>query len=154
MIGPIVKVAPEELPQAPNLHYLGKRDYCDLPRYLAHFDVALIPFARNEATRYLSPTKTLEYLAAYRPVVSTPIHDVISLYGDAVHIGVHPRDFCDAVESALTQSPEVHRAISQQLVLGNTWDSIAQRMLQKMEARFQPISPVRQEKVYEPYIER
>ncbi|NJR12806.1 glycosyltransferase family 1 protein [bacterium] len=72
MIGPVVKIDTANLPQQPNLHYLGGRDYKDLPRYLAYFDVALLPFAVNESTRYISPTKTLEYMAAHKAIVSTP----------------------------------------------------------------------------------
>ncbi|MCX6049378.1 MAG: glycosyltransferase, partial [Chloroflexi bacterium] len=80
MLGPVLKVDPADLPKAPNIHFLGMKDYQELPGYLAHFDVALVPFAMNEATRYLSPTKTLEYLAAHKPTVSTPLPDVIELY--------------------------------------------------------------------------
>ncbi len=82
MIGPVVKVSPESLPRLPNIHYLGKKSYDDLPAYIASWDVALLPFARNEATRYISPTKTPEYLAAGRHVVSTSIRDVVRPYGD------------------------------------------------------------------------
>ena len=81
MIGPVVKIAPESLPQRPNIHYLGPKDYDELPRYVAGWDVALMPFARNEATRFISPTKTLEYMAAGKPVVSTSIRDVVRPYG-------------------------------------------------------------------------
>ena len=65
----------------PNIHYLGQRPYDDLPAYLAGWDVCLLPFAMNDATRFISPTKTLEYMAAERPIVSTPITDVVSAYG-------------------------------------------------------------------------
>ena len=82
MIGPVVKIDPASLPQAPNLHWLGQKSYDQLPAYLAGWDVALMPFAMNEATRYISPTKTPEYLAAGCPVVSTPVRDVVRHYGD------------------------------------------------------------------------
>src|SRR5690606_28305817 len=72
MIGPVVKIDPLSLPSFPNIHYLGGKSYKELPDYIAGWDVALIPFAHNEATRYISPTKTPEYLAAGKPVVSTP----------------------------------------------------------------------------------
>ena len=82
LLGPVVKIDPAILPQAGNIHYLQGKSYQDLPSYLAHWDVALLPFALNEATRFISPTKTPEYLAAGKPVVSTPIRDVISGYGN------------------------------------------------------------------------
>src|SRR5690606_28943889 len=73
MLGPIAKIDPATLPQRGNIHYLGSKKYADLPRYLAGWDVAMMPFALNDATRFISPTKTPEYLAAGRRVVSTAI---------------------------------------------------------------------------------
>jgi glycosyltransferase involved in cell wall biosynthesis len=81
MIGPVVKIDPASLPQAPNLHWLGGKAYADLPNYLRHWDAGWMPFALNEATRYISPTKTPEFLAAGLPVVSTAIVDVVRTYG-------------------------------------------------------------------------
>ncbi len=81
IIGPVVKIDPATLPQHENIHYLGGRDYKQLPAYLAGWDLAMLPFARNESTRFISPTKTPEYLAAGRPVVSTSIRDVVRPYG-------------------------------------------------------------------------
>ena len=80
LLGPVVKIDPETLPRADNIHYLGAKRYTDLPHYIANWDVALLPFARNESTRFISPTKTPEYLAAGRPVVSTSIADVVEPY--------------------------------------------------------------------------
>src|SRR5687767_10212005 len=82
MIGPVVKIDPNDLPKRPNIHYLGPKNYTELPRYIAGWDVALLLFAHNEATRFISPTKTPEYLAAGKPVVSTSIRDVVTPYGD------------------------------------------------------------------------
>ncbi|SMB80162.1 glycosyltransferase family 1 protein [Deinococcus hopiensis] len=82
LLGPVVKIDPAELPRGENLHYLGMKSYAELPSYLAHWDVALLPFALNEATEFISPTKTPEYLAAGVPVVSTGIRDVIRPYGE------------------------------------------------------------------------
>ena len=103
MLGPVAKIDPKELPQRPNIHYLGPKTYEELPRYIAGWDVALMPFAINEATRYISPTKTPEYLAAGKPVVSTPIADVIKPYGklDLVRIARSPNEFIAAIEQSL-----------------------------------------------------
>ena len=105
MVGPVVKIDPATLPQRPNLHYPGMKTYEDLPLYLAGWDAALMPFARNESTRFISPTKTPEYLAGGRPVVSTPIRDVVRPYGemDLVEIAGEPAEFVAAVERVLTR---------------------------------------------------
>ncbi len=104
MIGPVVKIHPDSLPQHSNIHYLGSKKYDELPNYLAGWDVALLLFARNEATRFISPTKTPEYLAAGKPVISTSIQDVVSPYGDLglVEIADSPRDFIQAAEALLS----------------------------------------------------
>jgi UDP-galactopyranose mutase len=129
LLGPIAKISKEDLPQAPNLHYLGIKSYDQLPAYLAHFEVALIPFALNEATCYLSPTKTLEYLAAHKPVVATPIHDVVELYGEFVKIGYSLQEFVAQVEMALKTRPgEVQQLKAQALLAKYSWDCIAERM--------------------------
>lgn len=131
LLGPVIKIDPVDLPQAPNLHYLGMKEYQELPAYLAYFDVALVPFAINESTRYLSPTKTLEYLAAHKPVVSTPIHDVVELYGDYVRIGETPATFAAHVERALAEDAttrDLRRAKETQLLARYRWDAIAEQM--------------------------
>ena len=103
MLGPVTKIDPALLPQRLNIHYLGSKKYEELPRYIAGWDVALLPFAINEATRYISPTKTPEYLAAGKPVVSTPITDVVRPYGqlDLVRIAGTPDEFIAAIEDSL-----------------------------------------------------
>ena len=82
MLGPLAKLEPSALPRRPNLHWLGGRRYAELPSYLAHWDAGLMPFALNEATRFISPTKTPEFLAAGVPVVSTPVADVVRDWGE------------------------------------------------------------------------
>jgi UDP-galactopyranose mutase len=105
MIGPVVKIDSADLPKHPNIHYLGAREYGELPRYIAGWDVALLPFAHNASTRFISPTKTPEYLAAGKPVVSTSIRDVVIPYGveGLVRIADRVADFVEAVEGALAQ---------------------------------------------------
>lgn len=105
IVGPIVKIDAAELPQLSNIHYLGAKKYEELPRYLAGWDLALLLFARNEATRFISPTKTPEYLAAGKPVISTSIKDVVRPYGERglVRIADEPRDFLRAAEDLLSK---------------------------------------------------
>lgn len=100
MIGPVVKIDPESLPKLSNIHYLGGKDYKELPDYLSGWDVALIPFALNESTKFISPTKTPEYLAGGKPVISTPITDVVNPYQkyNLVHIASDARQFINAAE--------------------------------------------------------
>ena len=103
IVGPVVKIDPAALPTGPNIHYLGSKPYRDLPRYVAGWDVALLLFARNESTKFISPTKTPEYLAAGRPVISTSITDVVRPYGEKglVEIADTPEEFCLAAERLL-----------------------------------------------------
>lgn len=129
MIGPVVKINPADLPKAQNVLYPGGRDYSDLPSYLAYFDVALLPFALNEATRYISPTKTLEYMAAHKPMVSTAIRDVIDGYGDVVRVAHDYPEFIRYCEHVLHVPANAdQRRREDEYLVQNTWDSIAGRM--------------------------
>lgn len=103
IVGPVVKIDPGSLPRLPNIHYLGSKTYEELPAYLAGWDVALLPFARNESTQFISPTKTPEYLAAAKPVISTSIRDVVRPYGDLglVRIADTASELVAAVEASL-----------------------------------------------------
>ncbi|MCL1500190.1 glycosyltransferase family 1 protein [Xanthomonas nasturtii] len=126
MIGPVVKIDPSELPQAANIHYLGGKTYDELPGYLSGWDVALMPFAMNASTRFISPTKTPEYLAGGCPVVSTPIHDVVRTYGDTgvVRIADTADAFVAACAAALQDSADRGQLLdSADAVLGDmSWD--------------------------------
>jgi UDP-galactopyranose mutase len=104
IIGPVVKIAQEALPSRANIHYLGGKTYSELPDYLAGWDIALLLFARNESTRFISPTKTPEYLAAGKPVISTSIRDVVRPYGDLklVEIADTDDEFIAAAERILS----------------------------------------------------
>lgn len=128
MVGPVVKIDPATLPRNANIHYAGQRSYQELPSYLAGWDVCLLPFARNEATRFISPTKTLEYMAAGKMIVSTPIRDVAEPYGQIVYLGDTHEEFIAACERALA-APESERAARVEKmhdVLSRTsWDATA-----------------------------
>jgi glycosyltransferase involved in cell wall biosynthesis len=108
LIGPVVKIDPEMLPRADNIHYLGSKSYHELPSYLSGWDLALIPFLLNESTRFISPTKTPEYLAAGKPVVSTAIRDVVFPYGETglVSIGDDAETFISAIEYELKKNTD------------------------------------------------
>ena len=108
MVGPVAKIAPEDLPQRPNIHYRGAKTYNQLPSYLAGWDVALMPFAMNDSTQFISPTKTPEYLAGGKPVVSTPVKDVVRHYGqlEGVLIAGDADSFVAACETALELSKD------------------------------------------------
>jgi len=124
MIGPVVKIDPADLPRLPNIHYLGAKRYEELPAYLAGWDLALLLFARNDATRFISPTKTPEYLAAGKPVVSTSIRDVVTPYGDRdlVRIADTVDDFVNACANALREVPEPRRIRADVFLRGTSWD--------------------------------
>lgn len=137
MVGPTAKIDPSSLPRNPNIHYLGQRAYADLPAYLRGWDVCLMPFARNRATEFISPTKTLEYMAAGKMIVSTAIADVAEPYGNIVYLGNTPEEFIAACEAALRASPE-DRASRQQRMRGvlqqTSWDTTVRGMEQMIES--------------------
>jgi glycosyltransferase involved in cell wall biosynthesis len=137
MVGPVAKIQEEELPRLPNLHYLGRQPYGRLPNFLKAFDVCLMPFALNEATRYISPTKTLEYMAAHKSIVSTPVPDVVSNWGEVVYVAQGARQFASAVREALaeTEVRRGERAEREAAILArSTWDHIAGQMGQHLAA--------------------
>ena len=131
VIGPTAKIDPGTLPKGNNLHFIGMRDYKDLPRYLAGWDVAMMPFALNEATKFISPTKTPEFLAAGKPVVSTSIHDVIHPYADKklVSIADEPAEFIAAIEQYLSTERGKHWIKDvDDLLKTMSWNDIWKRM--------------------------
>jgi UDP-galactopyranose mutase len=130
LLGPVVKIDPAHLPRTENIHYLGMKAYDELPRYMAGWDVAMMPFARNESTRFISPTKTPEYLAAGRPVVSTSIRDVVRPYAakKLVHIADAPDAFVGAIELALSTDLEEHRARADRFLADLSWERTAAEM--------------------------
>ncbi|HWF08836.1 MAG TPA: FAD-dependent oxidoreductase [Bryobacteraceae bacterium] len=131
MVGPVVKIDPDSLPRRANIHYFGQRPYVQLPSYLKGWDVCLMPFARNRSTEFISPTKTLEYMAAEKPIVSTPITDVAEPYRDIVHLAGTPEEFIAACEQALGADTHdrARRQHRMREVLSRTsWTATAQRM--------------------------
>jgi hypothetical protein len=135
LIGPIAKIDKKAVPTRSNIVRFPMQAYQNLPAFLACFDVAILPFARNDATRAISPTKTLEYLAGGRPVVSTPIADVTELYGDVVSVATSSREFVREVESVLSRSPREEDewlVMVDALIARNEWDAIAERMREIM----------------------
>jgi UDP-galactopyranose mutase len=133
MVGPVVKISEEDLPKQRNIHYLGGKTYDQLPAYLSGWDVALMPFAMNESTQFISPTKTPEYLAGGTPVVSTPIKDVVRHYGEleGVKIASTPEEFVAACEEALELSRNANGewlAEADLVLSSSSWDTTQGRM--------------------------
>jgi UDP-galactopyranose mutase len=133
MVGPVVKISEEELPKRHNIHYLGSKTYDQLPSYLSGWDVALMPFAMNDSTQFISPTKTPEYLAGGKPVVSSPIKDVVRHYGqlEGVQIASSLEEWVTACEEALelSKNPESGWLGEADLMLSATsWDTTQGRM--------------------------
>ncbi|MEH2159115.1 UDP-galactopyranose mutase [Nostoc sp.] len=143
IIGPVVKIDPVNLPQHENIHYLGGRDYKDLPAYLAGWDLAMLPFARNESTRFISPTKTPEYLAAGRPVVSTSIRDVVRPYGESklVRIADTVSEFVTAAEQGMQEDTPASEWLSrvdvflEKISWDRTWASMMKLIDSAIAAR-------------------
>lgn len=130
MVGPVVKIQESALPRRDNIHYLGQKPYEKLPFYLADWDVCLLPFARNDATRYISPTKTLEYMAAGKPIVGTPIPDVAEIYADVVHIADNVDQFVKACELCLDDDEERKSRLERanEVIRRTSWDRTVQQM--------------------------
>jgi glycosyltransferase involved in cell wall biosynthesis len=132
LIGPVLKINRALLPQNKNIHYLGQKSYDELPAYLSGWDIALIPFMLNDSTKFISPTKTPEYLAAGKPVVSTAIRDVINPYANQklVHIGHTAEDFIKAIELELSSKNKKQWLSKVDAFLSsNSWDNTCTSML-------------------------
>ena len=135
MVGPVVKIDPASLPQRGNIHYLGAKSYAELPHYVAGWDVAMLPFARNEATRFISPTKTPEYMAAGKPVVSTSIRDVVRPYGQLglVRIADDVDAFAQAAAAAMVEDRTQRLARADAFLRHTSWDRTWHRIRDLMD---------------------
>jgi glycosyltransferase involved in cell wall biosynthesis len=144
VVGPVVKIDPASLPQRANIHYFGKQEYASLAGFLAGWDVALLPFALNESTRFISPTKVLEYMAAEKPIVSTRIKDVDEPYAGIVEIADTAEQFVAACERALAESAEARDARiakMRQVVASTSWDETVSRMRELLAAAVKSAEP-------------
>jgi UDP-galactopyranose mutase len=136
LLGPIVKIDPASIPRLPNIHCLGMKPYSELPAYFSGWDIGMLPFALNESTRYISPTKTPEYLAAGLKVISTAIRDVVTPYGDLglVHIATSPSGFVNAADSMLRSPSDVRlRAQVDEFLSSSSWDKTWREMNELIE---------------------
>jgi UDP-galactopyranose mutase len=140
LIGPVVKIDPSALPRRANVHYLGPKKYEELPHYVAGWDVALLPFARNEATRFISPTKTPEYLAAGKPVVSTSIRDVVRPYGQQglVRIADEVDAFVSACAAAMVENASERVTQADAFLRQTSWDGTWLRIRRLMDEVLRP----------------
>ncbi|MBI2392081.1 MAG: glycosyltransferase family 1 protein [Deltaproteobacteria bacterium] len=130
VVGPVAKIDPRSLPRRANIRWIGQRGYAELPAYLSGWDVAIMPFALNDATKYISPTKTLEFLAGGKPVVSTPIRDVVRPYGEhaVVRIAGTPDEFVAACAAALSEDAGERIARADAVLSQTSWDRTHARM--------------------------
>ena len=133
MVGPVTKIEPHDLPQRDNITYPGKVSYSELPEVMADFDVALMPFALNEATRSISPTKTLEYLAAGLPVVSTRVPDVVADYSDVVVLADTAAAFASECRRLLPIGDTPTSPAVRQILRWQHWDTLVERMSEHVE---------------------
>jgi UDP-galactopyranose mutase len=140
LVGPIAKIDPDALPKAPNIHYLGSKKYNELPDYLSNWDIAMVSFALNESTTFISPTKTPEYLAGGKPVISTPIKDVVTSYGNTglVNIAANANEFIDAAEKllAVTDKKSWLKKVDS-LLAQESWDITVKNMRRLMTQAIQ-----------------
>jgi len=137
LVGPVTDIDPASLPRRPNMHYLGPQPYDALPLFLAGWDVCLLPFALNEATRFANPVKTLEYMAAELPIVSTPVADVAEMHGNLVSIARNPQEFIAACETALLaprQELQAKAAQMRRVLAATSWKASAERLRALLES--------------------
>lgn len=129
MIGPLAKIEEADLPKETNIHYLGMKSYNKLPHYLKAFNIAMMPFALNDATKYISPTKTLEYMAAGKPIISTKIIDVVRDYSTCVSLIETADEFCEAITILLDKTDRLSMEMEYHKILAKTsWDATADKM--------------------------
>jgi glycosyltransferase involved in cell wall biosynthesis len=128
MVGPTAKVDPSELPSGSNIHWLGQRSYDELPGYVKSFDVCLMPFALNEATEFINPTKTLEYMAAGKPIVSTAVPDVVRNFTPVVTVANSQAEFISGVRNAIDVPNGEMIAKGLEMASDSSWESIVQQM--------------------------
>jgi glycosyltransferase involved in cell wall biosynthesis len=133
MVGPRLKVDAAVLPQRPNLHWLGQRSYDELPAYCKGFDVCLMPFALNEATEYINPTKALEYMAAGRPVVSSALSDVRRNFAGVAKVAENHHDFISCCRQALREPDLAAIECGLKLAAENSWESIVEKLEKHIE---------------------
>ncbi|HYF59664.1 MAG TPA: glycosyltransferase [Burkholderiaceae bacterium] len=138
MVGPFAKIDPETVPRAPNIHWLGQRQYQDLPALVKAFDVCLMPFALNEATQFINPTKTLEYMAAGKPIVSTAVPDVLRLFVPIVDVAHDHDAFVDAAQRAWTAPCADLLAKGIDRAERATWEAIVAAMRGHLIDAFRP----------------
>jgi glycosyltransferase involved in cell wall biosynthesis len=133
LIGPFAKVNPEQLPSLPNIHFLGMRNYEQLPNYLKRFDIAMMPFAMNDATKFISPTKTLEYMAGGKSIISTPVYDVVRDYDKQIEIVENAEQFTAAINKLICQHKASHYLKYQEILDQTSWDNTVNQMYNLME---------------------
>jgi glycosyltransferase involved in cell wall biosynthesis len=155
ILGPVVKIDEATLPRGENIHYLGGKSYRELPAYLSGWDIAMIPFARNESTRFISPTKTPEYLAAGRPVISTSIKDVVDPYekNNLVEIADDAPAFISAAERIFNEaSKEQWLQEVDHFLASNSWDKTWSAMMEHINMAIQSKSTINNKKTKEAYV--
>lgn len=128
LIGPFAKVNPENLPSLPNIHFLGMRNYEQLPHYLKRFDVAMMPFAMNDATKFISPTKTLEYMAGGKSIISTPVYDVVRDYDKHIEIIENAEQFTFAINKLICQHKASNSLKYREILDRTSWDNTVSEM--------------------------
>lgn len=143
MAGPFAKIDPNDLPRHANIHWLGQQNYADLPALVKGFDVCLMPFALNEATKYINPTKTLEYMAGGKPVVSTAIADVVRNFTPIVQVAHSPQEFVDAVERAWRTPDAALIAEGVERASGCSWDATVASMRRNIQDAVWADAPLR-----------
>jgi glycosyltransferase involved in cell wall biosynthesis len=128
MVGPLAKIEQNDLPKQPNIFYIGMRSYNELPNYLKGFDIAMMPFALNDSTKFISPTKTLEYMAAGKPIISTAIKDVVRDYNKQISIINTAEEFTEAIIHYYNQPSNNFSPMYKEILQATSWDATVEQM--------------------------
>lgn len=138
MIGPLAKISEHDLPRQHNIHYLGMKNYGELPGYLKAFSIAMMPFALNDATKYISPTKTLEYMAAGKPIISTAVHDVVRDYSKELTVISNADGFSKAIDTLLAYNNALAPTNYHKILEHTSWDATVKKMQEIMKNTVRP----------------
>ncbi|MBN1916613.1 MAG: glycosyltransferase [Verrucomicrobia bacterium] len=137
LVGPVQDDVLLRALRHPNIHFLGLKSYDELPRYVAAFDAAIVPYRVNAATHHINPTKLLEYMAAGKPVVSTALDEIKSFYLNRLAIAESHDEFIHSIERVLSNATVLPVESNRTLAATRSWDSVSNAMLGIVEARLE-----------------
>ncbi len=139
LIGQVHGVDVSKLAALPNVHLLGEKNYREIPLYLSHFNVCLIPFRLNNLTKGVDPVKMYEYFSQGKPVIATDMAE-LAQSTDLLYIGKDPGDFAGKVDQAIQENDPRLRKRRIAYAAANTWTARVETMDAAITASFPKVS--------------